>query len=152
MLVGGCVGYSSSKVIRGKPIDEAAVGRIEIGKTTRSELFRDLGPPHSIFKGQVELHDTDAMLLLGSMPLHLFPYHEYYSHSENRYLSSVDDLHYAMLYKFSELSGRNTRASIFVVTVSDTELKIATDELLLLIDSKTHVVDDVAYRNATAGS
>lgn len=90
LVLAGCV-FSSSTVEIGKPLQDAQAAQIEIGKTTRSDLFRSLGTPHSLFQGQPEFKEkvSTGHETLGAPPS--FWYSEFWSHSNNRYLSSLDD-------------------------------------------------------------
>jgi hypothetical protein len=124
--------YSRTTVTTGRPLDEKAIGGIVIGQTTRSDIFKALGAPHSIFQGQAEF--TEAKLL----PL--------YFHSQNRYLSTIDDRHYALLYRF----GTGRTATTLILVVSDTKVDIRSDEVLLMMNRQTDVVEDVAYRRETS--
>lgn len=123
--------YSRLNVQSGRPLDEQAIKRIVIGQTTRSDVFNLLGTPHSMFQGQVEFREAQLL------PLYL--------HNENRYLSSIDDVHYAVFYRFS----KSLSTSTLVVVVSNSAVRIMSDELLLLLNRNTNVVDDVAYRKDT---
>jgi len=136
----GCFSYSTTTVEKGKPLDQAAISRIVIGQTTRSDVFALLGTPHSVFEGQVEFREDQGV---GFDP-HLF-----YSYKDNRYLSSIDGQHYAMLYRFGKASGTTVVLAPVVVTYRGADARINTDELLLLVDKTTNVVDDVAYRQDT---
>jgi hypothetical protein len=53
IIISGCVKMNST-AYHGIPINETAINEIVIGKTTRSEVFKLLGTPHSIFQGQAE--------------------------------------------------------------------------------------------------
>jgi len=130
--VSGCLFFGDGKMEEGKPIDEAKVNQIIIGKTKRSDIYQLLGTPHSQFQGQVELKE-------GSL-------RGFFSHTENRYLSSLDDNHYAMLYQFTTLKVRIAGGFAIVVAFRNTEGTIKSDELLLLLEKGTDIVVDVAYR------
>jgi hypothetical protein len=136
LLAGGCVAHSRVTLKRGVPLDQNAIQRIEIGKSTRSEVFKLMGTPHSMFQGQVELKQAQ------------FTGMGFYRHLENRFLTTLDDEHYAMLYRFDKSSTKST----IVLVVDFTNISIQTDELLLLLNRKTDVVDDVAYRKETSES
>jgi hypothetical protein len=126
ILSAGCVRSVTAET--GMEIDPEKVFEIKIGETTRSQVFQLLGMPHSIFQGQAEfteIHD------LG----------EWYAHGSSRYLSSIDDDHIALLYRFSRASSKTT----VKICSSKTKIKINADELLLLVDKKSSVVTEVAY-------
>jgi hypothetical protein len=53
-LLVGCAYWHHDEFETGTRLDESKIGQIVIGKTTRQEVFRMFGPPHSIFTGQVE--------------------------------------------------------------------------------------------------
>lgn len=127
----GCFKYNMT-VERGAPLNDEAIKEIVIGKTTRSDIFKLLGTPHSIFHNQAEF--TEGYSIMG------------YSTVQNRYLSSLDENHYAFLYRFGKASSKTTRGVAVVVNVANTQVKIASNELLLLINKETDIVDDVSYR------
>ncbi|HXK30285.1 MAG TPA: hypothetical protein VJ646_18725 [Candidatus Binatia bacterium] len=136
-LVGlpGCVAHHSTTIEVGKSPDERAVSQITIGKTTRSDLFRTLGTPHSIFQGQVEFKKTQ---LVG-----------FFLHSENRFLTTWNDKQYAVLYRAGKVEGREVVVSAVIITVGNTNVKVQSDELLLFLNKDTHIVEDFAYRKET---
>lgn len=125
-------------VKKGIPIDQSAINQIVIGKTTRSDVFKLLGTPHSIFHGQVEVGFVEGEAV------------PYYSYIENRPLSSIDDKHYALLYRFGKLSAKSTSKTITIVHYRNTQVSIKSNELLLFINKETDIVDDVAYRKETS--
>ena len=128
---GGCVRYETGSVEVGRPISAGDVRQIEIGKTTRSDVFKLLGTPHSIFEGTAQFLENRSMT--------------FYSHSANRYLTSINPWHYAMLYRFA----RDAYSHRFMVVSGRTSVQIKTDELLLLVNKDTNVVEDLAYRPET---
>jgi len=135
VLTSSCYYHFTSTAEVGAPIDQDTVNQIVIGKTTKSEIFKLFGTPHSIFQGQVEFLKAEMT--------------GFYSQVENRFLTSLDEKHYAMFYRFGKSSGKFTLASIFVITRGDTQVKIRSDELLLLFNKETNIVEDVAYRKQT---
>jgi hypothetical protein len=138
ILLAGCATMDlkmEGDVEVGRPIGESALSQIVIGETTRSDLFRLFGPPHSIFQGQAELTE--------------FVGDRFYSYEQSRSLSSLEDEHYAMLYQFAEVSGEYQERQTLILTHlrgrGKSRLTLEADELLLFINRETNVVDDVAY-------
>ncbi len=141
IMISSCVKmYTTAE--HGIQMNETVINEIVIGKTTRSELFKLLGTPHSIFQGQAEFTEGYSIHSIN----------EYYSHEQNRYLSSIDEGHYAFLYRFGKTSSKSTAVFVVLISSRNTHIKIRSDELLILIDKKTNIVDDVAYRKDTSGS
>ena len=146
----GCV-YIGHTERMGRPIDQDAISRIVIGMTTRSEVIKLLGLPEGQFAGQVSFTDSNYMSL-GSG--------KFYRHVANRYLDSLDDKHYAMLYRvnrssgqsweFGEPFGRPTKRPSTMITISHADSRFMTDELLLLVTKDTDIVEDFAYRKEPA--
>jgi hypothetical protein len=132
IFMNGCLMVTSTTIEEGRPIDEAKVKQIVIGQTKRRDVYELFGPPHSQFQGQVEFKE-------GSL-------RGFFSHIENRYLSSLDDRHYAMLYRFVTSKAEFTGGTAVVVTLANTKGTIKSDELLLLLEKETDMVVDVAYR------
>jgi hypothetical protein len=130
LLFTGCV-MVTGRIKEGREVDEAKVKQIVIGKTKRSDIYKLFGTPHSQFRGQVEFKE-------GSL-------RGFFSHMENRYLSSIDDKHYVMLYRFTTSAGKGTGGTIVVVTFGDIEMETKSDELMLLLEQGTDTVVDVAY-------
>lgn len=141
VFLAGCVEYSKTTITRGKPIEEATASRIVIGRTTRSEIFSMLGVPHSIFEGQVQFHQDESIRFDPTL---------FYRYAEQRYLASLDDEHYALLYRFSESKGRTLALTPILVSYRSARVSLNVDELLLLVNKKTQIVDDVAYRRDTS--
>ena len=133
--LGGCVSYETMKAVKGRPLSSQAIQQIEIGKTSRSDIFRLLGTPHSIFEGQAEFQEAQQV--------------GYYSHRESRTLSSLGDGQYALLYRFGATSDRTLGASAVVVSYRSQTIQLHTNELLILVDKRTNIVSDVAYRKET---
>lgn len=141
-LVSGCY-FAGTKVTRGNEIEGAAISRIVIGKTTQRDVFALFGTPHSIFQGQQEFEESQA---IGFGHLHPFAF---YSHKENRYLSTLNDNQYAILYRFNESSARSLVITlppiVPVIGHANTDITIRTDELLLFLNKDTKIVEDAAY-------
>ncbi len=134
----GCY-YASTTVTRGKSLEAAALNRIVIGKTTQRELFNLLGTPHSIFQGQQEFKESQA---IGFRHFHPFAF---YSYKENRYLTTLHDDQYAILYRFGESSGKSLMLYPIVIGYQGTDMSIQTDELLLFLNKDTKIVEDAAF-------
>lgn len=135
VMISGCGSYSNVTVNKGRPIDENKIKQIVLGKTTRSDVFDLLGTPHSMFQGQVEFKNAELIGL--------------YLHVENRYLTSLDDRHYAMLYRFSKSLSETIGIFTIVIVTRDTQISLKLDELLVLINIESNIVEDVAYRKET---
>jgi hypothetical protein len=131
VLMSSCFYVGGERVIEGRRIDPTKVSQIIIGKSSRSNVYQLLGPPHSQFQGQVEFQE-------GSL-------RGFFAHMENRYLSSLDDNHYVILYRFVTTEGRAVGGTAIVVTIADTKIALKSDELLILLDKATDVVVDMAY-------
>jgi hypothetical protein len=131
VLVSGCILFGGGST-EGIPIDPTKVDQIVIGKTTRSEVYKLFGTPHSQFQGRAEF-------IQGSL-------RGYFSHTENRILESIDENHYAMLYQSTSTEQKSFTGILAVVGIQKTTIAIHSDELLLLLDKKTNIVTDVAYR------
>lgn len=141
IVSGGCAtARLDMKAEHGSPIDEDKLNSIVIGKTTRSDVFKLLGTPHSMFQGQAEFQEGYVVFSLG----------QFYSHNQNRYLSSLDDQHYALLYRYGTTSSKSTLTYIMLNTSSNTRIRIRNDELLILFDKATDVVSDIAYLKETS--
>ena len=131
LIINGCVSISTTAEI-GEPLDVKAIQKIVIGETTKSDIFKTMGTPHSIFQNQAEF--TESYSIQG------------YSTVQNRQLSAIDDNHYAFLYRFTLSSSITEETNTVFVKIKDTTIRIRTNELLLLFDKRTNIVDDVAYR------
>lgn len=129
LTLGGCF-VSHRTLKKGTPLAQHALNRIVIGTTTRSEVFELLGPPHSILTGQAEFMDAD--------------YLGYYSHTLNRQLGSIDDTHYVLLYRYGETQD-SFSAALLLGEREHFRAQLLYDELLIMIDSKTNLVTDIAY-------
>ncbi len=136
-LLGGCT-WSTITVESGAPPDPAALSRIRLGETTGTEVMRLLGPPHSIIRGSARIYDVgDRALRHGSS----IP--EYYSYARERQLSSLDDEHYALFYKY----WRETRSdALLIARISkQREVRFQGEELLIILDNEKDVVTDVGF-------
>jgi hypothetical protein len=139
LLLSGCLSYSNMTVTKGKPLNQSGINQIVVGRTTRSDVFKLMGAPHSIFQGQVEFKRSEF----------LSDYSWSYFDSENRFLTSLGDKHYAMLYRFGRSSGTSVGIAPLVVTYRNTDVAIQSDELLLFFNKQTDVIENVAYRGET---
>lgn len=63
-VVFGCVSMHTT-VEKGAPLDEGKIERLEIGKTTRSDVFSLFGTPHSNFQGATEIKEAHKIPALG---------------------------------------------------------------------------------------
>lgn len=129
--VSGCVYYGTHTAEKGRPLSTEAVHQIIIGKTTRTDILKTFGPPHSIFQGQGELLTAERI--------------GWYRYVETRLVSSIDEQHYAMLYRF----GTSSASSLVVLVAGTSQASIQADELLIFLNKASNVVSDVAYRNDT---
>lgn len=139
LMAVGCVafGRTTTHIEHGTPIDSTRVDQIVIGQTTRADLFKWFGPPHSMFNGEAELVNYENV--------------GFYSYSKNRQLATLDEDQYALLYRFDETDAR-TKVNILIVPFfqnaeSSNQVSFGGDELLVLLNRNTHVVTDVAWRS-----
>jgi hypothetical protein len=123
----GCWNFSFNSET-GTRLAPEATRRIVVGKTTQDEVFHLFGPPHSIFEGQVEIRS-------------------FYLPLGNRFLATPNEKHYGVLYRFDRMSSSFSLAHVYVVGHGKVQTKVQGDELFLLIDKTTGVVEDVAYRD-----
>lgn len=139
LMAVGCVAFhrTTTHIEHGTRIDSDRVDQIVIGQTTRSDLFKWFGPPHSMFKDEAELVTYERV--------------GFYSYSKNRQLTTFDEEQYALLYRFD---ATNARTKINILTVpffqnaeADNQASFTGDELLVFLDRDTHVVADVASRS-----
>ncbi len=139
LMATGCItfGRYTTHVEHGAPLDPKRVEQIVIGDTTRADVFRWFGPPHSMFKDEAELFNYEHV--------------GFYSYLRNRRLESIDEGSYVLLYLFRETDAYTKikiRAAPFSMQSEiDNEVTFAGDELMILLDRDTHVVTDVAWRS-----
>lgn len=136
-LLSAC-GYWRSDQVRGDPLDQEAVRRIVIGKTTRDDVFRLLGPPRSIVDGQADF-ERSISIPWGAGERTV------YSVTENRFLRSVGDDYYVMVYRYDKVSGRGLVITPGGTGYRDIDLTVRGDELLVIMRKDTGVVADIAY-------
>ncbi|MCI0560200.1 MAG: hypothetical protein MN733_17060, partial [Nitrososphaera sp.] len=67
------------------------------------------------------------------------------SYKENRYLTTLSDDQYAILYRFGESSGKSLMLYPIVIGYQGTDMSVQTDELLLFLNTHTKIVEDVAF-------
>lgn len=70
LLCGLVLGFATAGCFRhtiekGSEIPDAAVAQLKIGQTTRSDVFKLLGPPHSMFEEQASLSEFYAFRFFG---------------------------------------------------------------------------------------
>lgn len=128
-LLGGCT-WSTTTIDSRAPPDPAALSRIRIGETTADEVMRLLGPPHSIIRGSARFREVSAV--------------GYHSYAQDRQLSSLDDEHYALFYKYGK--ARSHALLIEGITVGR-KLRFQGEELLIILDRARDVVTDVVSRS-----
>lgn len=140
LATSGCVSArhkNNLHVEHGSRIDAARVDAIVIGQTTRAELFKWLGPPHSMFKDEAELTSYERV--------------GFYSYAKDRHLATFEEGQYALLYRFDKTDARSTIRIQGVLgfwkSSADTDISFTGDELLIFLNGDTHVVTDVASRN-----
>jgi hypothetical protein len=127
-----CFISDKTVVERGAPIDSEALSKIQIGKTTRSEIFSLLGSPNSIIDGQSTLWSGELI--------------NYYGYIESREISSLDDKHYAFLYKFNKSQAKEKTTFVVIIGARSNKISIKGDELLIIFNKNTNIVEDLAYR------
>jgi hypothetical protein len=133
-------GYHGVSVKKGSPISDEAVAQLKIGETSRADVFKLLGPPHSMFEEQASLAEFHAFRFFG-------PGGPGVAQGETRQLGSLSRDQYALLYRFASASA----SSAFVVVVGQTNVKIGADELLLLFNRNTNILQELAYRRDAPG-
>jgi hypothetical protein len=122
---------STKKIESGTPLNRDSLARIKPGVTTGNEVMRMLGPPHSIVRGQAEFLEVGG----GA----------YFSYAERRQLSSLDDEHYALFYRYGRTDVRSR--SVDVVGERETRrVRHGGEELLVIVDERSDVVVDYATR------
>ena len=138
----GCTHYSA-RVEKGQQLDTASIKQIIIDKSTQSDVFKLLGTPHSIIRGKGTIEEAQTLSLgqLGLVP----SFGDFYSYKDSRQVS-VDDRHYAMLYRFAKSTGSAAGVHLIVIGFRNADFQFKSDELLLVLDTETNVVTDVAYR------
>jgi len=124
----------------GIPIEEGTIRQIIVGQSTRSDVFRLLGPPHSMFRGEADMKESYSSVGL----------HGYFSCTLNRRLSSIDPGQYVLFYKSGRTNTKASEANYIAIKYLDSITKIRSDELLLLLNDKSNIVEDVAYRAETS--
>ncbi len=129
-VIGGCV-LSTTTLKSGVPLDPAALSQIRLGETTGTEVMRLLGPPHSIIRGSARFREAGS---LGC-----------YSYARDRQLSSLDDKHYALFYRYDRGNTRSG-ALLIVSTTERHEVRFQGKEVLIILESERDVVTDVASR------
>ena len=112
------------------PVSHSALVQISIGETTEAEITRLLGTPHTTFDEIGVTDQLDALFL----------------YKANRYLRNLDDKHVGVLYRFTGDTGKSVRGIAVLVNSGGTNIAFKTDQLLLLINRETRVVDDIGYR------
>jgi hypothetical protein len=142
-LLGGCASFTTTVETRA-PLDQRALARIIPDKTTGAEVARLLGPPHSIIRGSAHFRESGGFFYYfvssagGAAPN--------YFYSQDRQLSSLDDKHYALLYKYAQASLR-VDAVLTTGGSQRSEMRFQGEELLIIIDSERDVVTDMAFRS-----
>lgn len=141
-VLGGCV-LSTTTIESGAPLDRAALSQIRLGETTGTEVMRLLGPPHSIIRGSASFREAS------SLDYHTryqrLSGHGYYSYAQDRQLSSFDDEHYILFYKYGKVKARST-ALLITGIAGRRDVRFQGEELLIVVDTDRDVVTDVASR------
>ncbi len=132
VFLSGCFVSDKTVVERGRPIDSEKISQIQIGKTTRSEIFSLLGSPNSIIDGRSTMWTGE--------------YLNFYGYIESREISSLDDNHYAFLYKFNKSQAKGNLVFVVLVGARKNKVSIKGDELLIIFTKTDNVVEEIAYR------
>lgn len=145
MQLSGCASYSHTTTVEiehGSELNEAQIRQLEPGTTTRAQVFEWFGPPHSIFKEDAQILSYEDV--------------GFYSYAQTRWLTTIGAGQYGMLYRFEDsVTSTVEKDRIWVIFWDGStkrRAKFGGQELLLLLDSKTNVVTDVAYRREKAES
>ena len=101
------------------------------GVTTGNEVMRMLGPPHSIIRGQAQFLEVGG----GA----------YFSYTERRQLSSLDDKQYALFYRYGRTDVRTIGVEFFGERENQ-RVRHGGEELLVIVDERSDVVVDYATR------
>ena len=124
----------------GVPIEEGTISKVIIGQSTRSDVFRLLGPPHSMFRGEADMKESYSSVGLDG----------YFSITLNRRLSSIDPNQYILFYKSGHIATKASETNYIAIKYLDSITKIRSDELLLFMNGESNIVEDVAYRVETS--
>lgn len=135
LLTSSCIFYAGGSVEKGNPINPDDVARIEVGKTTRSEVFKLLGAPHSIFQGRAEIEEA-----LAFGPPYIFVLSK-----DKRTFDTIDKSLYAMLYWYR----KGSMNAFALVVFAYTQTEIPNDDFLLFLTKETNIVEEAAYRDQT---
>lgn len=137
-LVAACAScaVSTTTIESQRALDPAALNRIAIGSTSVDEIYAWFGPPHSIVRGSGRFQEVAG--------------HGYYSFVQDRQLSSLDDAHYALLYKYERARIRTT-APLRLGLEQHDRMTFEGAELLVILDSTRDVVTDYALRRERPG-
>ena len=138
-LLGGC----ATTAVRA-PLDPEALAQIKLGETTGAEVMRLLGPPHSIIRGSASFREAGSP----GRCLH----GQYYSYARDRQLSSLDDEHYVLFYKYSKTEGRSIALCIADTSSERRRVRIESKELLIIVARDGDVVVDVASNSGESAS
>ena len=145
LQLSGCTWHSHTETVQiehGSELDETRIRQIEPGTTTRAQIFEWLGPPHSIFKEDAQILSYEDV--------------GFYSYAQTRWLTTIGAGQYGMLYRFEDSPASTVEKEqlwvIFWTGNTKRRVQFAGQELLLLMDSESHVVTDVAYRKGRPGS
>jgi len=131
-FVSGCsISTSTTKIESGTPLNRDFLARIKPGVTTGNEVMRMLGPPHSIIRGQAQFLEVGG----GA----------YFSYTERRQLSSLDDKQYALFYRYGRTDVRTIGVEFFGERENQ-RVRHGGEELLVIVDERSDVVVDYATR------
>ncbi|MHC4416187.1 MAG: hypothetical protein ACYS0G_12975 [Planctomycetota bacterium] len=123
---------ATTRIERGTRIDEGKVAQIEVGRSTRGDVFRLFGAPHSEFSGGATVWTAEHV--------------GFYSYAEGRPVDSMDANHYALLYRFATTDTHITQKTGTWSSSTEHAARFLGDELLIILDKQSHTVRDVAHR------
>lgn len=136
---GGCSTFTSTAESRA-PLKAEALAQIKIGQTTAAEVARMLGSPHSIVRGNAHFRESGGPMYYCLSPT---GWSDPYTFSQERHLTSLDDAHYAFLYKYDKTQARSVSLE-FSGSTERRKVSFCGQEVLIILDNQRNVVTDMA--------
>ena len=133
-IVFGCFSGAHHGTV-GTPLDAQKITEIEPGVTTLTQVLHILGPPNLIVDGSQPVLNYDIAIINQGC----YCFEDYYP---PRTLTSPEGT-VILLYQYSEMSG-NMKGAAFPVGVHvDADFACRSNELLVFISKKEHVVTEI---------
>ncbi len=145
LCIGGCL--PSITLRTGKPIVEDNVLAMTPGTTTKSELFERLGAPTAIVA-------RDEVPVVAAPPTWAAPYRSAstYSFDANTFYelfpAAGESGEYSRIYYYRHVASR--KMSYFMILAVYESGGTTTDRLWVLVNEKTGIVEDYAFRKSGA--